>query len=330
MVLAAPAAAQAAYAPHMELTLDPATPLAAPAITSTITQASGETATRKFTLSTPAEFGPNPATNLTSCSTADEQARSCPESSRLGSASAESNGVALSGPVNLSTETGGIRMLVFLSGLNGLVQQKLVGQVALRQGGGFDTVFDNLPDMQVQRITLSLLGGDRSLIQNPRACGTYTATAAWDSQQGEHVGQELPIAIAGCSGGTGGGAGGDGDDAGNGGGSAEAGDPGAPVISRVSAPRRIRIGRMVTLRWRVSEATSRTRIAVERRVGRRWRRAGTLRGRGAAGTNRLRFDGRVGRRALRPGRYRFALSTTSRDGLRSAVVYVGFVLQRRR
>lgn len=344
-VLAAPAGAQAAYAPQLELTLDPATPLAAPAITGTVTQASGETATKKFTLSTPTEFRPNLTVNVASCSTADEQAWTCPEASRIGNASADANGVALSGPVHLSTEGGTMRMLVFLSGLSGVVKQELVGSLVVRADGGFDTVFDNLPNMQVQRITLALLGGDRSLVQNPRRCGTYTARADWESQQAEHASAEVPLTISGCaaggggadspgSGGGGGGAGstGDGDDPGNdGGGRTDRGDPGGPVVSAVSfAPRRLRAGRRAILRWRLSEATAGTRIEVERRVGRRWRRAGRLKGRGARGANRLTFAGRIGRRRLRPGRYRFALSTRSRAGLDSGVAYASFTLQARR
>ena len=91
----------------------------------------------------------------------------------------------------------------------------------------------------------------------------------------------------------------------------------APVISAfgasrrafAAAPRRRRLRRGTTFRYRLTEPAS-VAIALQRRVRRRWRTALTLRAGGAAGPNRLRFRGRAPRGRLAPGAYRaVALAT---------------------
>jgi hypothetical protein len=52
-------------------------------------------------------------------------------------------------------------------------------------------------------------------------------------------------------------------------------------------------------------------VRVERKRGRRFVRAGSLRRAGKAGVNKVRFSGRLGRRTLRPGAYR--LRVVARD-----------------
>lgn len=71
----------------------------------------------------------------------------------------------------------------------------------------------------------------------------------------------------------------------------------APGAGAAAAPRGSR------LRFRSSRNGSAS-IAIERRRGRSWTRVGTLRRRVRAGVVSLPFSGRVGRRGLRPGRYR--------------------------
>jgi virginiamycin B lyase len=107
------------------------------------------------------------------------------------------------------------------------------------------------------------------------------------------------------------------------------------VAAGRTRPRRPPRGTTVT--WRLSEAAL-TRLRIERRsTGRRlrgrcvapsrrlrrarrcvrWRRAGTLTRRRGAGLQRLRWSGRIGTRALRPGRYRIVLSAVDTAGNRS-------------
>jgi hypothetical protein len=122
---------------------------------------------------------------------------------------------------------------------------------------------------------------------------------------------------------------------------------GAPTLVDAGARR---TPRGTSFRYTLSEAaTSRITIArrtVGRRRGRRCVRA-TPRNRGArrcirfvragtltrrsqpAGRNTVRFSGRIGRRALRPARYRASLLATDAAGNRSRGVTVSFTVVRR-
>ena len=117
------------------------------------------------------------------------------------------------------------------------------------------------------------------------------------------------------------------------GGTAAAADHQPPLVSGFRAtPSVFAIGRARTavaaklprgtrFRYTLSEA-ARVRVTIQRRLaGRRarYRRIGTLRRTGAKGSNRIRFSGRIGRRALRPGRYRAVLSATDAAGNRSTL-----------
>jgi hypothetical protein len=56
---------------------------------------------------------------------------------------------------------------------------------------------------------------------------------------------------------------------------------------------------------------------------------GTLSRAGKQGANSHRFSGRIGRRALRPARYRASLTATDKAGNRSSVRRVRFRIVRR-
>jgi hypothetical protein len=101
----------------------------------------------------------------------------------------------------------------------------------------------------------------------------------------------------------------------------------APVLSKLSLTRR-RFGagrrRGTVIRFRLSEAaTVRLRIFTVR-----GRRVGTLVRQGRAGSNRLRFTGRVGKRVLRPRRYVVRARATDAAGLRSVTRTVRFRIVR--
>jgi hypothetical protein len=110
------------------------------------------------------------------------------------------------------------------------------------------------------------------------------------------------------------------------------------TIFRTAARAAARRPRGTRFRYRLSEDAS-VRIAIKRRapgrrVGRRCRppsprlsgrrpcvryvRIGVLRASGNAGRNKLYFSGRIGRRVLRPGRYRARANATDLAGNRSA------------
>lgn len=109
----------------------------------------------------------------------------------------------------------------------------------------------------------------------------------------------------------------------------------APVLSDLSLRRaRFRVGRARTavvargrtgtaVQFRLNRAAS-VSLTVQQRVRGRWVRRGALQRAGRAGANRVAFSGRVGRRALRPGRYRFAARARDAQGRASAVRHVRF------
>ena len=92
-------------------------------------------------------------------------------------------------------------------------------------------------------------------------------------------------------------------------------------IARATTPVAARTARGTRLRYVLSEP-ARVRVTIKRAVRRnghtRYRRIGTLRRSGVAGANRIRFSGRIGRRALRAGRYRAVIRATDAAGNRSA------------
>jgi hypothetical protein len=71
------------------------------------------------------------------------------------------------------------------------------------------------------------------------------------------------------------------------------------------------------LRYTVSE-TAHVVMKIQQKARIRYRTVGTLRRSGLEGPNRIRFTGRIGRRALRAGRYRAVLRAIDAAGNRSA------------
>ena len=59
-------------------------------------------------------------------------------------------------------------------------------------------------------------------------------------------------------------------------------------------------------------------LKIKRKAGTRYRTVGMLRRSGIKGINTIRFTGRIGRRALRAGRYRAVITATDAAGNRSA------------
>jgi hypothetical protein len=143
-----------------------------------------------------------------------------------------------------------------------------------------------LPNLPTTLAETSLEGGSRGLLLTPRRCGRYEVAGTFTSHSDEESRTVVPVEIAGC--------------------------PARPVISdlRVS-PRRFRA--RANLRWRLSRASRRTSVSVQRLARGRWRELRRLAGPGHAGENSLRVDGR----RLRPGRYRFVLRAYGQEGLAS-------------
>src|SRR3954471_1508856 len=95
LALAAPA--QAAFAPKLQLSLDPTTPAAVPQSTSVITQAAGETASKTVIVTFPKGFEPNFGGTAAKCPPDQENADPphCPPESQLGTAEATASVLGL-------------------------------------------------------------------------------------------------------------------------------------------------------------------------------------------------------------------------------------------
>ena|SRR5215212_5231376 len=98
------------------------------------------------------------------------------------------------------------------------------------------------------------------------------------------------------------------------------------AIARAATPRAARVARGTRLSYTLTE-NARVVLKIQRTLaGRpaRYRSVGTLSRNGSAGANRTRFTGRIGRRALRPGRYRAVITATDTAGNRSARAFARF------
>jgi hypothetical protein len=96
------------------------------------------------------------------------------------------------------------------------------------------------------------------------------------------------------------------------------------AAARAATPVSARVARGTRFRYTLSEA-ARVTVRIQRaRPGRGYVRVGTLRRSGAKGANSIRFTGRIGTRALRPGRYRALISATDAAGNRSPLSRTAF------
>jgi hypothetical protein len=197
--------ASAAYAPKLSLSLDPTTPNGVPQVTSVITQASGETASKTVIVTFPKGFQPNFGGTATKCPPDQENADTphCPPESQLGTASATAEVLGLPQPLTGNVYFGGpitastFRLIVILHN-DILGYQKIIGTAELLASGGARNVFDNLPNVLTTSFKLVLSGGSRGLLKNPDTCGDYDVTAAFTSQNGEKASGSQKVTIAGC------------------------------------------------------------------------------------------------------------------------------------
>lgn len=102
------------------------------------------------------------------------------------------------------------------------------------------------------------------------------------------------------------------------------------AVGRASTPRAARVHRGTRFRYTLSEQ-ARVTLRLQRRLRGRhahYRTVGTLTRSGRAGANRIRFTGRVGKRALRAGRYRARITATDLAGNRSTARTTRFRMAR--
>jgi uncharacterized protein (DUF2141 family) len=198
LALLAPAAAHAAYAPKLAVKIDPATPQAPTALTTVVTQASGETPSKTVRLPIPAGWQPASNPELQSCTDEQKASRACPEPSRMGTATAKADLGTFTGTVNYGpVGPEGIRFFIFLSNGFPLLDQTIEGRIEVT-ATGFATVLDGLPDVAVQEFTLALAGPPRSLLATPMECGESVFEAEFTSHKDEKVTSSAPVEIGPC------------------------------------------------------------------------------------------------------------------------------------
>jgi PKD domain len=157
--------------------------------------------------------------------------------------------------------------------------------------------------------------------------GTHTATATATDASGQHSSAAVTVAVA------------DPPAPGNPATGAGAADNKAvaPVLtglhlSRTAfraraahSTRRTRVG--TKLSFKLSEAATVT-FVVERANGKKWARVGSFKVRRGAGPASVHFDGRVGRKVLRSGKYRLRVTARDQSGLGSKQVLAKFRIVR--
>ena len=305
VALALPAAAHAAYDPQFSMAVDPATPGAPAAITATVTQASGESATASQRVHFPPSFGFNPGFDVPLCPGTARDAQSCPESSAIGSASVQTSFGPFAGSVHL---TESYELVVFLRGAGGLVETKVTGRFELHPDGSVETVMDGLPDVQSTHARIALMGGSKATLLTPRTCGVHTVRAVFESHEQERAERNAPITIAGC-------------------------DTRPRFVIANATPSKVRRrAPRTTLSWRLREAGSATAISIRRvsRSGRfeRAREVLSLRAGASEGINRATADLRRKGKALPAGDYLAHLTALSAQGRASDAAEVRFRIVR--
>lgn len=280
--------AQGAYAPRVELTVPagggPSSPAA---VSSLITQHDGEDATRSVQARLPGTFGFNPAFALVGCTAQEEQAATCPESSRIGVLEADSPFGPARGTMHLTED---FRLFGVLDAYGGLVRLTVQGVMEVLPGQDVVVRFEDLPQMPSRRMRLALDGGARTPLALPRDCGTHVIRVRLVSHGGEVRDSEHPVLVAGC--------------------------PRAPSVVAASVRPGPRAG--VLLRWRARGGAARTDVTLRRLVGGRWFERGTVAVPARAdGVQSLRIGPRWRGARLPAGRYRAVLVAVAADGTRS-------------
>jgi hypothetical protein len=291
--VALPGSAEAAYAPHLAVTVSPTAAGSHVALTATLTQASGEDANRSVRFHVPGGFTLDGAVlgSIPAC----PDPSGCPASSRLGTATADTPLGTFTGGIFLGTSQ---RFFVELDGPIPPLNQHFVGTTSTRPDGGIDASFDELPSFPTTRLQFALDGSPRSFLVAPPNCGDYEFSANFVSQSGAQSVDASLVTVAGnCS------------------------SVAAFAMSSVAvSPRSFRRGRSTAVRFTLS-APAQVEVTI-RKVGTRrilQRRTRSV----AAGLTRLTGLGR----GLKPGRYVIRVRALSADG---RVAVRNFVVRVRR
>jgi hypothetical protein len=152
-------------------------------------------------------LAPPAADGLVACSDAQFGATSdapatCPDAAKIGKVTINSPLQAnpLTGSLYLGAGTASnpFRIFMVASGPGTLI--KLSGNVAPDPNSGrLTTVFDDLPQLPFNELTLSFFGGPRAVLANPQTCGTFTAAATLTAWSGQTANPTSAFGITGCA-----------------------------------------------------------------------------------------------------------------------------------
>ena len=203
-----------------------------PAITSTITTSSGQSAIASVSVAFPKAFGFNERFHPPRCQPEEEADRACPDGSRIGTIDAESQFGPATGSVYITQD---FRLVAFASAAGGAVQIKAEGTISVTPDDGFAVNFTGLPNLPVSSVRLALLAGELSLLKLPATCGSFKLPVVFTSHAGEHAEATPSIAVTGC-----------------------------PEPLAVTGVTVTPAARGTTVRWRVTPAATATQVTLER------------------------------------------------------------------
>jgi hypothetical protein len=205
-VLGVPAAAQAAYAPKLAVTASPTNqPGGGITFSSTVTQSGDEEATKAARVRLPPGVSFDVATlnATTQCTPVQRDARACPDTSRIGSAVADTSVGQLTGGVFFGTK---LEIYIFLHNdlLAALGQdpKPIVGRTEFPPDGSLVTVLDDLPtDITASRFQLSFNGPPKPILKSPlTSCGALPFSGTFTSKSGVKVTSTTMVTFTGCKG----------------------------------------------------------------------------------------------------------------------------------
>ncbi len=192
------------YSPTFTATSDTDAPGKPVALSTVITQKDNEATTKKVHVEFPKGMGLNLRSTLKPCTAAKPDRSNCPDS-LMGTVEAESRLLPINPPNN-----GPLKGDVFLTGLkgdklslavllNGFVNLRFDATAGVDASGGLSATFDDLPPVPLSKFTLNLAGGSKSMLANPKACGTHTTKATFTSHSGKTHSVQSSSQVKGCT-----------------------------------------------------------------------------------------------------------------------------------
>jgi hypothetical protein len=167
------------------------------AITTDITQAATDAATKSVALSVPlGTFSPNAAVLGIACSaTAHPDPSTCPSSSQVGTVTATSPllPIGMSGNVYVTVSGGSPGLAIVL-----LTPFKVVLSGAIVLGNPVTTTFGSIPDIPLSDLKVSLTGGPNAAFTTSCSPKSSAITGSFTGQNGKAASVPAPVTVQNC------------------------------------------------------------------------------------------------------------------------------------